>query len=359
MDEEGEGQQGSSPSKRPRTTAVGDAGGGFVLCISDKGELDLNDKGLVEIPEGMFKKDAEGAAGGGFGVDVVYFGCCRNRIETIPSWIERCRPFQTVVTINLSNNLLDVFPLALLQLSALKHLDISMNVIKRIEQPRKTPKGSLDCLVMDRNPLAEDGLKYIHYIAPEMSRLCIRHCNLKAFPTELLLLVKLKDLDISHNDLGTLPTNINRLNSLVIFRAENCQLVELPLALGLLTYSLNWFHCPDNSFINQPVLNMTVPRNGMHELDILDYLYEQWKAAQKLKVKRLKTLALDQIIKDKATFAELKNHSFYQVVEGQLIARQEHKWRISIIEKRKAKYAQFPRLASDRNRERRVYRESV
>lgn len=119
----------------------------------------------------------------------------------------------------------------ILQLSKLKILNLSNNLIEFLpEELSKLP--NLKELNISHNQLGKSTLKQWQwlggFLSKSLSLLDLTHNELNFLPDQLVKLHSLATLHLSHNNLKTLPVGIGNLRNLKIFSASNNSLSILP-----------------------------------------------------------------------------------------------------------------------------------
>lgn len=178
-----------------------------------------------------------------------------------------------LVTLNLSENKFEYFPLEILQIKTLKTLKMDYNKIKSI--PSDIPQlASLETL-----SLAYNSLQFI--------------------PSAISKLVKLKELNLEHNILDSLPQEIGELTSLKALNILNNRLDSFPTSIGSITtlqeFSLEWFRYTDPK--------LSVHQRGYCSEHIIKKLLERCSDFQKNGIKSLSfELFIDMFSYSKRSF---------------------------------------------------------
>ncbi|XP_004002123.1 leucine-rich repeat-containing protein 40 isoform X1 [Ovis aries] len=152
-----------------------------------------------------------------------------NRLTTVPASFSF---LSSLVRLNLSSNQLKSLPAELSGMKRLKHLDCNSNLLETIP-PELASMESLELLYLRRNKLrflpefpSCKLLKELHVGENQIEKLGaehLKHLNsilvldlrdnkLKSVPDEITLLQSLERLDLSNNDISSLPCSLGRLH---------------------------------------------------------------------------------------------------------------------------------------------------
>uniref|UniRef100_A0A8C6CU99 Leucine-rich repeat-containing protein 40 n=1 Tax=Moschus moschiferus TaxID=68415 RepID=A0A8C6CU99_MOSMO len=152
-----------------------------------------------------------------------------NRLTTVPASFSF---LSSLVRLNLSSNQLKSLPAELSGMKRLKHLDCNSNLLETIP-PELASMESLELLYLRRNKLRflpefpsckllkelHVGENHIEILGAEHLKhlnsilvLDLRDNKLKSVPDEITLLQSLERLDLSNNDISSLPCSLGRLH---------------------------------------------------------------------------------------------------------------------------------------------------
>ncbi|XP_060062385.1 leucine-rich repeat-containing protein 40 isoform X2 [Erinaceus europaeus] len=152
-----------------------------------------------------------------------------NRLTTVPASFSS---LSSLVRLNLSSNQLSSLPAEISRMKKLKHLDCNSNLLETIP-PELAGMESLELLYLRRNKLhflpefpSCKLLKELHVGENQIEMLGaehLKHLNsilvldlrdnkLKSLPDEITLLQSLERLDLSNNDISSLPYSLGNLN---------------------------------------------------------------------------------------------------------------------------------------------------
>lgn len=158
----------------------------------------------------------------------------------------------SIVTVNLSYNELSTIPTVLHHLPDLRYLNLSNNAIKVIQV--KDTFQELQSLELSANPIVELPKEETVQNFPKLNELCLRETNIKVFSAEDVRCMSqwsLKQLDLSNNELASLPENIGDLTSLESLDVSRNILKSVPSSLANLT-NINVFNIRDNCLHDPP-----------------------------------------------------------------------------------------------------------
>jgi hypothetical protein len=151
------------------------------------------------------------------------------------------RDWKELWNLDLTNTRLESLPPEIVELPKLRHLKVSHV---------QNADGSLEQIAFDQ--------------LGDLTELTLKECNLKSFPASILHCAKLEYLNLSDNDIGSLPQDIGNLKNLSRLYLNNCGLTYLPASIGKLI-ELTMLSLIGNDFESLPV--------ELCELPNLKYLY--------------------------------------------------------------------------------------
>ena len=169
--------------------------------------LILSRNALTTVPAGLF-------AGGND--DLTTLDLSRNRLTEVPEALLRAK---SLLVLNLSHNRLEAVPSQLLMAATdLLHLDVSHNELDALP-PQLRRLANLQVLELSHNPLSHFQIRPLPSLT-ELRTLHMRNTQRTGanIPTGLEALVHLADVDLSENQLTTIPEgllsvpNLRRLN---------------------------------------------------------------------------------------------------------------------------------------------------
>ncbi|XP_077929060.1 leucine-rich repeat-containing protein 40 isoform X2 [Halichoerus grypus] len=152
-----------------------------------------------------------------------------NRLTTVPASFSS---LSSLVRLNLSSNQLKSLPAEISGMKRLKHLDCNSNLLEAVP-PEMANMESLELLYLRRNKLhflpefpscrllkeLHVGENQIEVLGPEHLKhlnsilvLDLRDNKLKSVPDEITLLQSLERLDLSNNDISSLPCSLGKLH---------------------------------------------------------------------------------------------------------------------------------------------------
>ncbi|KAI5769639.1 LRRC40 [Gulo gulo luscus] len=152
-----------------------------------------------------------------------------NRLTTVPASFSS---LSSLVRLNLSSNQLKSLPAEISGMKRLKHLDCNSNLLEAVP-PELANMESLELLYLRRNKLRflpefpscrllkelHVGENQIEILGPEHLKhlnsilvLDLRDNKLKSVPDEITLLQSLERLDLSNNDISSLPCSLGKLH---------------------------------------------------------------------------------------------------------------------------------------------------
>uniref|UniRef100_A0A673U9T6 Leucine-rich repeat protein SHOC-2 n=1 Tax=Suricata suricatta TaxID=37032 RepID=A0A673U9T6_SURSU len=152
-----------------------------------------------------------------------------NRLTTVPASFSS---LSSLVRLNLSSNQLKSLPAEISGMKRLKHLDCNSNLLETVP-PELANMESLELLYLRRNKLRflpefpscrllkelHVGENQIEMLGPEHLKhlnsilvLDLRDNKLKSVPDEITLLQSLERLDLSNNDISSLPCSLGKLH---------------------------------------------------------------------------------------------------------------------------------------------------
>ncbi|KAI5662612.1 hypothetical protein M9H77_21935 [Catharanthus roseus] len=185
-----------------------------------------------------------------------------------------------ITKLDLSRNAIDELPVELSSCVYLEELILSKNKIKLWPGAILRNFRKLSCLKLDNNPLgkmppdafgAAPKLQILDLSCntgslperpafsqlPELQELYLRRMQISAFPSEILSLKHLKNLDLSQNALQLIPRGIKDMTTLAELDLSDNNVSVLPPELGLLETSLQVLKLDGNPMrsIRRPILD--------------------------------------------------------------------------------------------------------
>jgi len=148
---------------------------------------------------------------------------------------------------------LTAVPIAVEQLTGLRHADLSSNRLTSVPAWLFTHMGKLQKLNLHRNSLHE--LPSASMLLPSLLHLNISSNRLTALPESICALTKLRDLNASHNLIDSLPSGIDALAALEDLDLSHNRLTEDAL--------------PYPSFFSMPALmRLNLSHNALRRLPV-------------------------------------------------------------------------------------------
>ncbi|XP_057306115.1 leucine-rich repeat serine/threonine-protein kinase 2-like isoform X1 [Hydractinia symbiolongicarpus] len=141
-------------------------------------------------------------------------------------------------TVKLSHNQLKdkrpfFIPQLILSIPSLQFVDLSHNMITQLPETQYWASKSLRDLLLSHNRIRKLNLiKNVAIYWPKLSILNLSHNNLEIIPSEIGHLTSLSSLDVSYNPITTLPDEIGRLINLYVFPLDGLKLRHDSASLG-------------------------------------------------------------------------------------------------------------------------------
>ncbi|UYV80597.1 hypothetical protein LAZ67_19000902 [Cordylochernes scorpioides] len=178
--------------------------------------LDLAHNDLVELPKSFARSM----------VSLADLNLSHNQIEALPPNFGRLR---TLVTLDLSSNLLFDLPSSFKKLSSLEKLNLGFNQLEKLSRNLDQLK-SLQEIILSHNYLYSLPSSFCNLL--KLKCLNLSHNHLESLPDNFGGLCSLRQLDLSFNDLIELPTSFKILYNLEILEVSHNRLEELPVTFS-------------------------------------------------------------------------------------------------------------------------------
>jgi Leucine-rich repeat (LRR) protein len=148
-----------------------------------------------------------------------------NRLTSLP---EKIIDLSVLETLNLSGNNFTIFPEVVCQLKRLRFLDLSKNHLIFLPNINMPKLFSLD--------VSHNEIKFLptNLITPKLAMLYLEYNKLQSLPKYLGDFSNLKHLDVSYNYLRSLPNSLSKLTNLGFLNASFKDLEYIPSGVGTL-----------------------------------------------------------------------------------------------------------------------------
>ena len=250
-----------------------------------RGILDLTRRNIVDLPEEIFRmRKLEKLllnhnlieclpAGLGRLAEANLLTCIECEDNLLTEVHEDVASVQSLETLHLAGNRIEIFPGFVSKLYQLIDLDLSRNQLKEVP-------GAIGNLLF-------------------LERLNLSHNQLTHLPQTVMNLARLIDLDISHNQLDHLPPGIANLSRLNRLSLQQNLFEELPTEMGFLIGVEEW-HLEDNPFTLMPEIH----EKKLYNRAILNFL-----RAKIRKDPEMRLLLFNE--------KDSKYNTFFETVEGE------------------------------------------
>eukprot|EP00833_Pecoramyces_ruminatium_P009460 jgi/Orpsp1_1/1183492/evm.model.c7180000085439.1 len=170
----------------------------------------------------------------------------------------------SIERINLSRNLLEVFPTQLLKLPNLKYLDLSMNNINKLELNFLNYLPKLKRLYLNYNEINEIIIND-SILNSSLSSLNLSDNNITQFPSQLFNLKNIRNIYLDDNYIKEITDDINKNSNIEIIDLSNNKIEKFPIIFKYLP-KLKRLNLYKNK-ISQTNLDISV-FSSLEELDI-------------------------------------------------------------------------------------------
>ncbi|KYQ92021.1 Myotubularin-related protein 2 [Tieghemostelium lacteum] len=153
----------------------------------------------------------------------------QNQITNIPFQLSQ---LHQLTHLNMSDNRITRLPNSISDLKQLKYLNLNTNKIKQIESICQIG-SSLEELMIDFNKISEIPIQIGRLEG--LQHLSVQNNRIESLPDELMLLGNLKTLKLGQNQISWLPPTICQLEKLESLLIQNNQIDALPQTIGMLS----------------------------------------------------------------------------------------------------------------------------